>query len=164
MQQINSIQPQRTVDVHTNPDDHSHLLFQLDVPEDSRGFPIDYRLLSRLINAAFDMCQACQDDLVTRISLDGPSTAGLVELACVAVNEVWGGLPPDFTQDDRESMASPEFRRLARTGSDGHNDAMFAECGKMTPTERKAAIESSAAILAGGHATLVHLGYGHLST
>ena len=150
--------------MHTNPPNHSHSLFQLDIPEGSRGFPIDYRLLSRLINAAFDMCQACQDDLATRISLDGPSTAGLVELACVAVNEVWGGLSPDFTQDDRESMVSAEFRRLARTGSDGHNDAMFAECGKMTPAERKAAIESSAAILAGGHATLVRLGYGHLST
>jgi hypothetical protein len=150
--------------VHTNPDDHSHMVFQLDVPDDSRGFLIDYRLLSRLVNAAFDMCQACQDDLVTRISLDGPSAAQLVELACVAVNEVWGGLPPDFTEDDQELMVSPEFRRLARVGSGGHNDAMFAECGKMTPAERKAAIESSAAILAGGHAMLVRLGYGHLST
>lgn len=149
--------------MHPNPNDHSHILFQLDVPEESQGFPIDYHLLSRLVNAAFDMCRACQDDFVTRISLDGPSTARLVELACVAINEVWGGLPPDFTQDDAESMASPEFRRLARVGSDGHNDAMYAECGKMTPAERKAAIESSTAILAGGHAMLVRLGYGHLS-
>lgn len=149
--------------MHTNLNDHSHMQFQLDVPQDSRALPIDYRLLSRLINAAFDMCQACQDDLVRHISLDGPTTARLVELACVAVNEVWGGLPPDFTKDDTESMASPEFRKLARVGSNGHNDAMYAECGKMTPAERKTAIESSAAILAGGHAMLIHLGYGHLS-
>lgn len=150
--------------MHTNPDNHSHMLFQLDVPDDSQSVSIDYRLLSRLVNVAFDMCHACQDDLVTRISLDGPSTARLVELACVAINEVWGGIPPDFTQDDEESMASPEFRLLARTGSGGHNDAMYAECRKMTPAERKAAIESSAAILAGGHAMLIHLGYGHLSS
>lgn len=53
---------------------------------------------------------ALSDDLVT----DSVTTARLVELACISLDRVSGGLPASALGDREPGHASLEFRRLAR--------------------------------------------------
>jgi hypothetical protein len=91
------------------------------------GRPVDHDLLGRFVGAGFDGCTSCQDALLTLMVEDPDTTARLVELACVATHGALGGLPASMTDDDAPGLAAPEFRRLARAGLDGANDAWWRE-------------------------------------
>jgi hypothetical protein len=135
----------------TPPDtDHDHAGFETpDTFTDPMSRPVDYDLLGRFVGAAFDGCTACQGPLLTSIVQDAATTARLVELACVATQDVLGGLPPGMIDGDAPGLESAEFRRLARTGLDGANDSMFKACDQMTFDERRAAVDTAADILIG---------------
>lgn len=116
-------------------------------PPDGRR-DIDHELLGQFTGAAFDGCQECQAVLLGRMAGDPAVTARLVELACVAINEAVGGLPPSLTAPG-PGLAAAEFRRLAAAGADGNNDAMFALAETMTRAERRAAMETAADLVVG---------------
>ncbi len=116
---------------------------------DPLGRPVNRDLLGRFIGAAFDGCKPCQEALAAEISEDAVTAARLVELACLAVDSTVGGVPSAMTSDDAPGLASPEFRKLARAGADGHNAAMFDECAAMTAAERRSAVETAADLLIG---------------
>ncbi|MDJ0375490.1 hypothetical protein QMK19_39370 [Streptomyces sp. H10-C2] len=129
---------------------HAHEGF--DIPDDFEhpgGRHIDNKLLGNLSGAAFDGCTSCQDPLLTLMVEDPTTTAGLVELACVGVHNMLGGLPASMTDDAVPGQSSPEFRRLARAGLDGSNDAMFHECEQMTQSQRRAAANTALDTLVG---------------
>jgi len=128
---------------------HDH---EFPVPEgyaDPHGRPIDIAALGRFIGAAFDGCTTCQDPELTLIVDDPPTCARLIELACVAIHGVAGGLPRSMLDPEVPGLASPEFRALATAGLDEANDAMFAACAAMTPEARRAAANSAADLLVG---------------
>ncbi len=132
------------------PDAHRHAGFELPAGyADPAGRPVDHALLGDLVGAAFDGCRSCQAVLLPRLAADPATTARLVELACVAVQSTLGGLPAGLIRDDLPGLASPAFRRLARAGLDGANDAMFRVCARMPVAERAAAADSAADLLIG---------------
>jgi hypothetical protein len=116
---------------------------------DPAGRVVDHELLGQFVGAAFDGCTSCQDALLTLMVEDAATTARLVELACVATQAMLGGLPASLTQDGASGLASPEFRRLARAGLDGANDAMWRCCEQMTTSQRRAAANTAADTLIG---------------
>lgn len=127
---------------------HQHPGFE--IPDsDPLGRPVDGQLLGQFMGAGFAGCTSCQDALLTLMVEDPATTARLVELACVSTNAMLGGLPANMTDDGVPGFASPEFRRLARAGLDGANDAMFHECEQLTPVERRAAANTAADTLIG---------------
>lgn len=89
------------------------------------GRPVDHRLLGRFVGASYDGCVACQRPLLASIVQDAVTSARLIELACVAVHDMFGGLPAVLTDETAPGPASAPFRRLARTGLDDANDAMY---------------------------------------
>lgn len=127
---------------------HDHAGFEITFG-DPLGRPVDRALLGRFVGAAFDSCVSCQDAQLTLMIEDPATTARLVELACVATDSLLGGLPAGMTDEHAPGLAAPEFRRLARAGLDGANDAMFTACADMTSTERRAAANTAADILIG---------------
>lgn len=133
------------------PSDHAHEGFE--IPDDFEhpgGRRVDNKLLGELTGAAFDGCTSCQDPLLTLMTEKDPTTtARLVELACVGVHGALGGLPASMTDDDVPGQSSLEFRRLARAGLDDANDAMFEECERMSPAERRAAVNTALDTLIG---------------
>lgn len=130
-------------------DDHDHAS-DFDIPGgDPHGRGVDITTLATFVGAAFDGCTSCQDPALTLLVEDAATTARLVELACMFTDQAAGGLPASLTDDGVEGPASPEFRRLARTGADGANDAMFVECQKMIAEQRRAAANSAADIIVG---------------
>lgn len=135
--------------------EHTHSGFEIpaDYP-DPAGRPVDHELLGQFVGAAFDGCTSCQDALLTLMVEYPPTTARLVELACVSTNAAFGGLPANLLQDGVPGPASPEFRQLARAGADGANTTMFTICEHMTSTERRHAANTAADILIGN----LHLG------
>jgi len=133
------------------PETHAHDGFEipLDMP-DPDGRPVDHGMLGRLVGAAFDGCTTCQDPLLTLLVEDPATTARVVELACISTHAMLGGLPASMTDPDAHgSSSSPEFRRLAHAGLDGENAAMWRECEAMTPTERRAAVNTALDTLVG---------------
>ncbi|WP_433678796.1 hypothetical protein [Nocardia sp. CA-119907] len=48
---------------------------------------MDTTLPGKLVGAVFDGCLSCQEALLTLLAEGTPTTAQLVELACVAVRE-----------------------------------------------------------------------------
>lgn len=128
---------------------HTHGGFEIPAGADPLGRSIDSVLLSKFMGAAFDGCTSCQDTLLTTMTEDPATTARLVELACVATNEMFGGLPASMTDDSAPGLASPEFRRLARAGLDGANASMWEQCVEMTPAERRAAADTAADLVIG---------------
>lgn len=130
--------------------DHQHADFEIpDTAADPAGRPVDHDLLGRLVGAAFDGCTSCQDAHLTLAVEDAATTARLVELACVATQAAFGGLPASMTNDTAPGPSSPEFRRLARAGLDGANDAMWTACAAMNPTQRRAAANTALDTLIG---------------
>jgi len=127
-------------------DAHSHGGFE--VPVDSVDRPVNRELLGQFVGAAFDSCTSCQDALLTLLVEDPVTTARLVELACVATQMEFGGLPGSLTDEHRPGPASPEFRRLAREGLNGIT-TMFTLCEQMSPAQRRAAANTGADILLG---------------
>lgn len=128
---------------------HHHAFEVPDGFRDPGGRDIDNELLGQFTGAAFDGCPECQAVLLGRMAGDPAVTARLVELACVAINQAVGGLPPSLTDPGAVGLAAPEFRRLAAAGTDGNNDAMFALAETMTRAERRAAMETAADLVVG---------------
>ena len=131
--------------------DHTHAGFDISDEEadpfGDRG--VDGRLLGQFVGAAYDGCTSCQDAQLTLLIEDAPTTARLVELACIAIHSALGGLPQGLTDPTTPGIAAPEFRQLAHVGLDGDNAAMFALCEQMTPPQRRAAANSAADLLIG---------------
>lgn len=130
--------------------DHRHDDFEIPAGfADPAGRTIDHGLLGQYVSAAFDRCTSCQDAMLTLMTEDSVTTARLVELACIAVHEELGGLPASLTDEDASGLSSTEFRQLAGSGIDGANEAMFARCEQMTPTQRRAAANTATDLLIG---------------
>lgn len=127
--------------------DHDHAGF--DLPADPLGRPVDAALIAGFVGAGYDGCAQCQEALLPQLAGDAPSAARLVEIACMMVAEVLGGLPPSTLDDDGPGLSSPEFRRLARAGVGGNNDRMFTECERMSSEQRAAAISTAADMIVG---------------
>lgn len=127
--------------------DHIHDGFAADPDPLGRG--VDGPLLGHLIGAAMDGCKPCQADLLAAVADHPPTTARVVELACMAVQNAVGGLPLDLTDPDMITMASRAFRVLARTGVDGGNEQMFEAADEMAITERAAAVDTALNLLVG---------------
>lgn len=128
--------------------EHDHAL-GMEETADQLGRPVDIRLLNDFMGAAFDGCRPCQETKMPLIAADPVTCARLVEVACVAVNARFGGLPASLTDQDAYGQASPQFRTLAASGIGGENEAMFALCASMSPDDRRAAAESAADIVVG---------------
>lgn len=95
-------------------------------------------ILRAFVGAAVDGCFACQLVLMDDLVPDSVTTARLVELACISLDRVFGGLPASALDDREPGPASLEFRRLARAGLyDG--GAVYRECALMTHDERREA-------------------------
>jgi hypothetical protein len=118
-------------------------------PPDAQGRPVDGQLLAEYLGAVIQACNSCQDVHLTLMIEDPATTARLIELACVSMKKLVGGLTPDLMDDAVPGPASPEFRRLARIGSNRNNARMWAECEAMSPAERRAAVNTAADLLAG---------------
>lgn len=102
------------------------------------GRTVDVELLDSFVGATVDGCFACQLVLMDDLVADPVSTARLVELACISLDRVMGGLPGSALYDHEPGPASLEFRRLARAGLyDG--GAVYRECEVMTLEERREA-------------------------
>ncbi|QFU96558.1 hypothetical protein KDY119_00042 [Luteimicrobium xylanilyticum] len=100
--------------------------------------PVNSALLGALIGATVDRCYPCQTVFMHELLDDSASTARLVELACITIDRVFGGLPASALYDHEPGPASLEFRRLARAGLyDGA--AVYRECALMTRIERREA-------------------------
>ncbi len=126
------------------PEGHAHEGFE--IPDDYRdpaGRPVDHKMLGALVGAAMDSCLSCQDVLTTLLVEDSATTARLVELTCIAVDDASGGLPRSMTEGGGPGFAAPEFRRLATLGVDGGNAEMFEECGRMDVAERRSAVNTA---------------------
>lgn len=131
-------------------DPHAHAGFEIPGDyQDPGGRPVDHDMLGRLVGAAFDGCTSCQDPLLTLLVEDPATTARLVELTCVLTHSLLGGLPESMTDPDVPGQSTPEFRRLAAASLDGANDAMRQVCAAMTPTERRAAVNTGLDTLVG---------------
>ena len=137
------------------PATHDHGKGFSPVVEDFAGQPVNGGLLTELMGASLDGCTSCQDPLLTLLSEDPVTTARLVNVACVAVQGLMGGLPKGLLDPaDPSAMASQEFRRLARAGADVDDEAVLASemwkvTSTMTPSERRAAANSALDLLAG---------------
>jgi hypothetical protein len=118
-------------------------------PETAYGHPVDHRLLGLLMGAAFDRCLSCQDTSTTLLVEDPVTTTRLVELACIGVHQQFGGLPSSLTDDDAGGPTHPAFKRLARAGLDGNNDAMFEACRAMATDDRRGAANTALDLLVG---------------
>jgi hypothetical protein len=131
------------------PTDHTHDLFAVAVAVDPLGRPVVTALLGQFLGAAFDGCASCQDPLLTLLTADPVTVGRLVELACQAVHEALGGLPPNLLDPAAPGVAAAEFRELAAAGEDGQLGALHARCARMTAVQRRAAANSAADLLVG---------------
>ncbi|TQM01681.1 hypothetical protein [Pseudonocardia kunmingensis] len=129
--------------------DHAHAGFDVPAGSDPLGRPVDGSLLGKFIGAAFDGCTSCQDAHLTILVQDAPTTARLVELACVGVQQAMGGLPANLTDLASSDPSSREFRLLVAAGLHEGNDVMWARCAEMAPVERRAAANTAADLLVG---------------
>ncbi|MFE3206508.1 hypothetical protein [Embleya sp. NPDC059237] len=129
--------------------DHAHGGFGMPPENDAGGRPVDHVLLGSLVGAAMDGCVSCQDPLLTLLVEDPVTTSRVIELACIATQRAFGGLPASMTEDDVPGLSHPAFRRAARAGLDGANDALFATVGAMSPGDRRGAANTAIDTLAG---------------
>jgi hypothetical protein len=128
--------------------DHEHGGFDIPLAYiDPAGRAVDHRLLGDFVGASVAGCRSCRDALLTFVAEDSPTTARLVELACISTRELLGGLPTTMTSEDAGGPVGREFRRLAGAGVDGANSAMFAACASMTSEQRRAAADTASGIL-----------------
>ena len=130
---------------------HPHEGF--DVPSESTPLgPLDHELLAVFIAAAIDGCMPCQQMLLSDLAEDPATTGRMVEVACVAVHEQFGGLPPGLLAGG-DGLASDGFRELASAGMDGRREEMFATSDQMSAEDRRAAVVTAADLLVGILAT-----------
>ncbi|QDW61719.1 hypothetical protein [Oerskovia sp. KBS0722] len=84
------------------------------------------------MGAAVDGCFACQVILMDDLVADAMTTSRLVELACISLDRVFGGLPASALDGRAAGPTSFEFRRLARAGLYDAG-AVYTECALMKP-------------------------------
>lgn len=138
--------------------DHEHGGFEIPLDYvDPAGRAVDHRLLGDFVGASVAGCRSCRDALLTFVAEDPPTTARLVELACISTRELLGGLPATMTEEHADGPVGLEFRRLAGAGVAGANSAMFAACVLMSSAQRRAAADTAAGILV----TQLRLGLSH---
>ncbi|WP_331765103.1 hypothetical protein [Nocardia sp. NBC_01388] len=127
--------------------DHGHKGFEI-APGKLAG--ADTVLIGQLVGAAFDECPSCQEALLTLVAQDAPTTAQLVELACVAVNDTLGGIPVDLVDTaDTDSPVPLAFRELALSFMDGDPAPLHAHSAVLPATERHAAARTATALFVG---------------
>lgn len=131
------------------PDAHAHDGFEVPAEFAGPAGAEGGRVVGRLVGAAFDGCQSCQAVLLGQMAGDAGATARLVELACLMIDGMAGGLPANLTDPAVPGLASAEFRQLAAAGADGANQRMYALAGEMTRSQRRAAADSAVDILTG---------------
>ncbi|MFD7735305.1 hypothetical protein ACFV6F_33595 [Kitasatospora phosalacinea] len=129
--------------------EHDHRGWNLEAMPQPGGWQPDSRLFEEVTGAAFAACLSCQDMALTLLVEDAVTTARLVELACGAIIELVGDMPPELTDPAAPGHASPEFRRLARAGLGASTDGMYRECELMTTAERRAAANTALDTLVG---------------
>ncbi|MFD7732165.1 hypothetical protein ACFV6F_17470 [Kitasatospora phosalacinea] len=129
--------------------EHEHPGWALEAIPQPGGWQADSRLFEEVTGAAFAACLSCQDVALTLLVEDAVTTARLVELACGAIIELVGDMPPELTDPGAPGTASPEFRRLARAGLGATTDGMYRECELMTAAERRAAANTALDTLVG---------------
>ena len=112
--------------------------------QDPDGRPVNHLLLGQLTSAAYEGCKDCQGTYLEQVMTDAPTSARVVEIACMALEDTLGGVPTHM-----KNLGSPEFRRLADAGVDGRNEQMWALCGEMTPDERRSAVDAALTLLVG---------------
>lgn len=129
--------------------DHDHSGFEPPAGyTDPEGRTIDNDLLGRVVGAGFDGCRPCETVVMDQLVQDPTSTARLVELACVAVASLLGGLPRNMAHD-AGGLSSPVFKRLARAGLNGRNGAVYDEAEQLTVEQRRAAADTALDTLVG---------------
>ncbi|WP_280462737.1 hypothetical protein [Nocardia carnea] len=130
--------------------DHEHEGFEIP-PGKLDGWGVDTALLGQLIGAAYDECPSCQEALLTLLAENAPTTAQLVELACVAVRETLGGIPVDLVDTaDADSPVPIGFRRLALSVVEHAGPAaLSAQCAGLPATERQATARTATALFVG---------------
>jgi hypothetical protein len=128
--------------------DHEHDGFEIPLDYvDPAGRAVDHLLLGDFVGAVVAGCRSCRDALLTFVAEHPPTTARLVELACISTRELLGGLPATMTEEHAGGPIGLEFRRLAGTGVDGANSAMFSACERLSSADRRAAADTAAGIL-----------------
>ena len=130
--------------------DHGHEGFEV-APGKLSGWGVDAVLLGQLVGAAVELCFSCQEALLTLVGEDAATTAQLVELACVAVNETLGGLPVDLVDvADADSPVPLGFRQLALSVFEGSDPAaLLAQCAGMAAAERRGAARTATSLFVG---------------
>ena len=81
---------------------------------EAQGRLVDAGILGAVVGAAVDGCFACQLVLMNDLVTDSVTTARLVELACISLDRVFGGLPASALDDREPGPASLEFRQIGR--------------------------------------------------
>lgn len=95
------------------------------------GWPhrsVEVERLDQLVAAAIEPCRPCRTLHLDAVAVDPVTTTALIERACWAVNDRFGGLPPSMTEPGCtvNTLLTPEFRRAAAAGCDGGPLALFA--------------------------------------
>ncbi|WP_280411349.1 hypothetical protein [Nocardia asiatica] len=129
--------------------DHGHAGFE--VPRGKLTGDVDSVLLSQLVGAAYDKCPSCEEALLPLIAESAPTTAQLVERACVAVVKTLGGIPVDLV--DTANVGSPVpmgFRQLASAMVNGIDpSAITAQCEGLPVADRCDTARTATALLVG---------------
>lgn len=130
--------------------DHRHEGFEVP-PGKLDGWGVDTALLGQVVGAAYDECPSCQEALLTMLAESAPTTAQLVELACIAVRETLGGIPVDLVDTAEPDSPVPiGFRRLALLVVENTEPAaLAAQCAGLPATERQAAARTATALFVG---------------
>lgn len=116
---------------------------------DPLGRPVDDDLVDQLLGAMIDACSDCQRDGLDRAQDDPLTTARIVELACIAVDQTFGGLPRTLTDATAPGPAHPAFRAMARAGADHGPQALVAEAHHHPEPDRRGALATALDLLAG---------------
>lgn len=121
----------------------------LRVGPDPLGRPVNEDLIDQLLGALIDACPDCQRHALDQAQADPATTARIVELACVAVDRTFGGLPRNLTDDSALGLAHPAFRAMARAGIDHGPHALVAEAHHHPEPDRRGALTTALDLLAG---------------
>lgn len=116
------------------------------------GYPVNGHLMAELVGACLDGCETCQQLHLPLVAMDPATTGRLVSLACIAIQDKFGGIPRNLVdQDAPDQMASPEFRRAAAAGinQDDPTGPILATVTRMTPLQRQAVANTALDLVTG---------------
>ncbi|MGI5223250.1 hypothetical protein [Nocardia sp. CA-290969] len=131
----------------TAPHRHRFDVLEFDIDPERRH--IDHTVIAECLGAGLDGCPVCGQQALEALITNAAATARLVEIACVAIGEMFGGIPAYLYDDNVGGPASATFRRLARLGVDGKIDQMFSTVEDMTLDERRQAADTAMDITIG---------------